>query len=132
MSRAASSQATLVRARDRDGPTTASHNPTARREPLAISACDRRRRAPQHAAGIGRAIDHRAVAPNCWIVQPLFVGVGVMLILLVMTDIAIMARVLARPLCWPQGRVEAAFTTNRAGGHRNGSDDGSGLRSVRS
>ena len=72
-----------------------SHHPTAHREALAISACDRRRRALRHAAGIGRAIDHRAAAPSCWIVRPLFVGVGVMLVLLVMTDLAIIAMALA-------------------------------------
>ena len=72
-----------------------SHHPTAHREALAISACDRRRRALRHAAGIGRAIDHRAVVPSCWIVRPLFVGVGVMLILLAMTDLAIMVMALA-------------------------------------
>jgi len=65
------------------------------RELLAISVCDRRRRALRHAAGIGRAIDHRVVVPGCWIVHPLFVGVGVMLVLLAMTDLAIMVMALA-------------------------------------
>ena len=72
-----------------------SHHPTAHREPFGISACDRRRRALRRAASIGWTIDHRAVVPGCWIVHPLFVGVGVMLILLVMTDIAIMVMALA-------------------------------------
>jgi hypothetical protein len=72
-----------------------SHHPTAHGETLANSACDRRRRAQRHAAGIGRAIDYRAVAPSCWIVHPLVVGVGVVLVLLVMTDLAIMVMALS-------------------------------------
>jgi hypothetical protein len=35
------------------------------------------------------------VVPSCWIVRPLFVGVGVMLVLVVMTDLAIMVMALA-------------------------------------
>ena len=96
-------KARLVGGRVREGLTMAvstshdpvSHHPTADRELLAISVCDRRRRALRHAAGIGRAIDHRVVVPGCWIVHPLFVGVGVMLILLAMTDLAIMVMALA-------------------------------------
>jgi len=103
MSEAAMGKARLVGGRVREGLTMAvstshdpvSHHPTADREPLAISVCDRRRRALRHAAGIGRAIDHRVVVPGCWIVHPLFVGVGVMLILLAMTDLAIMVMALA-------------------------------------
>jgi hypothetical protein len=103
MSGAASNPATLVGAPDREGLRMAistSHEPVsqyavARRKPLANSACDRRRRTVRRATSIGRAIDHRAMVPGCWIVHPVFVSVGVMLILLVMTDIAIIVMAVA-------------------------------------
>ena len=71
------------------------HHPqhTARRSP-SPPAIDVGARCGTQQASVGRS-HHRAVVPSCWIVRPLFVGVEVMLVLVVMTDLAIMVMALA-------------------------------------
>lgn len=59
-------------------------------EPLTASTCERRRRAIRRAIHIGQVIDQRAAVPGFCIIHPVFVALGVMLLVLVITDIAIM------------------------------------------
>ena len=72
-----------------------SHVPGSHAEPLAVPDSERRRRAVRHAIGIGRTLDRRAAVPDGWIVHPVFIALGVVLLIVAMTDIAIMVAVIA-------------------------------------
>jgi hypothetical protein len=72
-----------------------SHVPGSLAEPLAVPDSERRMCAVLHAIGIGRTIDRRAAVPDCWIVHPVFIVLGVVLLIVVMTDIAIMVVAIA-------------------------------------
>ena len=63
---------------------------TARRPALRAA-----RGAVRHAIGIGRTLDRRAAVPDGWIVHPVFIALGVVLLIVAMTDIAIMVAAIA-------------------------------------
>jgi hypothetical protein len=72
-----------------------SHVPGSHAELLAVPESERRMRAVRHAIGIGRTLDRHAAVADPWIVNPVFIALGMALLIVVMTDIAMMVVAIA-------------------------------------